>query len=256
MSDSQPPPPPPPPPPDNLNPPPGYVPYGNAPTPLERVRRVSGVSKALVILTAIAGVVAAISGVVSQWLSGRAADYLRGDITRSEFEDNLGAFGLVQALGAVQIAVVVLTMIWMYRIAANARAFGRATFWAPLWAVFGWFLPPVLFIIPLLMLRELWKASVPETPATPDGWKQESDSPMLWLWWVFFALVPIVLAVINVDTLVLGGFGGGTDEIAETLEDVGALNLVGGLNQLVAAVFWILFVRQLTQRHTHLTNER
>ena len=52
---------------------------------------------------------------------------------------------------------MVLVMIWMYRISANLRAFGMTTTWHPLFAIFGWFLPPVvLYVIPFLMLREQW----------------------------------------------------------------------------------------------------
>ena len=53
----------------------------------------------------------------------------------------------------------------MYRIATNVRAFQRQTTWSPLFAIFGWMLPPfVLYVIPFLMLRELWKASDSEQP--------------------------------------------------------------------------------------------
>ena len=123
--------------------------------------------------------------------------------------------------------------------------------------VFGWVLPPVLFVIPFLMLRELWKASTPEgVGGDPEGWKRQPENPTLWGWWAFFGVIPLVLAAIQINTLFGGGFGGDTESLAESIEDTGAWSLASGLVQLVAAIFWILFVRQLARRHTTLTSER
>lgn len=252
------PPPPPPPPPDDLSPPPGYVGYGTAPTPLARVRPIRGVSRAVAILVGLGGVVSMVGGLVAPMAADRANEFLDGTATTDEFRDAYGPLAVAQALTlAVTLAAAILTMIWMYRISANVRAYGRSTFWAPLFAVFGWMLPPILFLIPFLMLRELWKASTPEGINDADAWKRQPENSMLWAWWIVFGVIPVGFAFVQRETLLGGNVGSTTTEaLAEGIQDAGTLSVVSGAVQLVAAIIWILFVRQLAARHTTLTGER
>ena len=84
-----------------------------------------------------------------------------GGLSDDEFRDAIGPLNAVQLIvGLATLATFIVTIIWMYRIATNVRAFQRRTTWSPLFAIFGWMLPPfVLYVIPFLMFRELWKAS-------------------------------------------------------------------------------------------------
>lgn len=256
MSDDQPPPPPPPPP--DLTAPPGYVPYGTAPGPLTRVSRVGGVSKAAVVLVAIAGIAGAIGGLLAPAAEDAALDFLDGRVSEDDFLESYGPLALSQIVGTiVSLAAAIVSIVWMYRIASNVRAYGRRTFWHPLFAIFGWLLPPLIFVIPFLMLRELWKASSPEHVDGTDTWKQQPENPTLWAWWILYGIVPLGLAAIELNSLFGGGFSGGTDaeSLAESIEGVGTINLVGGLVGLAAAIAWILVIRQVTRRHMALTNE-
>lgn len=258
VSDVPPPPPgtPPPPPPGNLAPPPGYVAYGSAPTPLARVARVKGLSTAITIIIAIGGLSGVVNAILESGLRGQAEDFLGGTLSESEFEDSVIAFSAISALaGIALLAGAILVMIWMYRIAANLRAYGMNTTWHPLFAIFGWFLPPiVLYVIPFLMLRELWKMSKPAsvTDAGSDG-----ENPTLWLWFVCFGLLPLVALFVQFDQ-----FGGnltdtGNEAIAERLVDANvAFTLLSTVGTAIAAFAWILFARQLTARHIAMTGER
>lgn len=209
------------------------------------------------ILTGISGVVAALGGVVAIASTNRASDFNEGLISEDEFLSDISPYLLLQFLDGfgLLIATAVVSIIWMYRISANVRAYGRETFWAPLWAVFGWVLPPALFIIPTLMLRELWSASSPEEFHDPDGWKRQPENPLLWGWFLTFVVVPFVLLIVEFDSLGPGNFGNDTETFAQNLEDAGSVLLISGLVKLAAAIFWILFVRQLTRRHVKLTGE-
>src|SRR3712207_4233395 len=122
MSDAAPPPSYPPPPP-NLTPPPGYVHAGGAPM-FGSFQRVGGVAKALGILLMIYVPLQLLAIATTIRLSGRARDYLNGEIDESEFRDatRLNAGGLS---GFLIIPIAVLTMILMYRMAQNLRALGR-----------------------------------------------------------------------------------------------------------------------------------
>ena len=147
-------------------------------------------------------------------------------------------------------------MIWMYRIAANIRAFGRRTTWHPLFSIFGWFLPPFfLYVIPFLVLREQWKGSDPHVDGS-DGWKANEDNRTLWGWFAFYGLLPVVLFVAQIGSVASAGLGtGDVETVAESLDQVSALTFLSAVSVIGAAIFWITFVRQMTSRHVGLTNE-
>jgi hypothetical protein len=242
-----------------LTPPPGYVAYESHPTPNAAVRRVGGLATPIIVSTAVVAVGTLISAFLSAGVATDAAAFLDGSMSRSEFEDSIVPLNSVQLLVSVAtLATGVLTIVWMFRIAQNVRAFGRSTTWSPLFAIFGWFLPPmVLYVIPFLVLRELWKASDPSEAAGADGWKRSPDNPVLWAWFVAFGIVPAVIFAIQIGSFATGGLpGGDIESVAESLDEFGAIGWVTALASVAAAAFWIRFVRQLTQRHRLLTSER
>jgi hypothetical protein len=262
MTDIPPPPgaptPPPPPPPPNLTPPPGYAAYAPSYMSTVALKRVQGLTTWIVGLTAIVGVVGILSALVARLARDEARDYLGGRITDSDFVEAYTPtllLGFVQ--GAATIAIIVLTMIWMHRIASNHRALQRQGTWAPGWAIGGWFLPPfVLYIIPYLMFRELWKASDPAVPAGDQRWKANSVGIIVTVWWVLYGLAPIPLAIAQGEA----GFGGGalagdTESLAEAVDERLTLSLVSGLVTAAAAVAYIVMARQLSSRHRQLTGE-
>lgn len=247
----------PPPPPANLTPPPGYTAYSAAPTPTQQLRRVRGISTAVMILTGIAGLGAVITTITTPGAADSARDFLDGRISEDQFLDDYTAFGLTQSLQSLgTLAAAVLTMIWLYRVAGNVRAFGRATTWAPIWAVFGWILPPILVIIPFLMVREVWKASDPEATQSPTAWKQSADNPLIWVWFVVYGVVPTVLTALSAGAALNAGFNQDAERLAEVLDDFSTIQTLSAAVTVVAAIVWILVVKQVTARHVALTNER
>ena len=239
-------------------PPPGYVAYEGHPSPSGGVRRIGGLATPIVVSTVIVALGTLVSAVLSAGVATDAADFLAGDIGRAEFEDAIAPLNSVQLLVSVAtLATGVLTIIWMFRIAGNVRAFGRATTWSPLFAIFGWFLPPlVLYIVPFLVLRELWKASEPTGVDETDGWKRTPDNPVLWVWFVVFGLVPAVLFAVQIGSFADGGLPtNDIQSVADSLDEFGALGWLTAALSLAAAVVWVMFVRSLTQRHKQLTNE-
>jgi hypothetical protein len=158
-----------------------------------------------------------------------------------------------QGLGTLVIAV--LTMVWMYRMAANVRALGRRTTWAPLFAIFGWVLPPVLVIIPFLMLRELWKASEPFHSAAGDEWRRAPDNAAIWVWFLLYGVVQAVLALVQGSTILGSGFARDTESLADSIDDAVGISVLSSLVVAASGVAWIAVVRQLTAKHTVLTRE-
>jgi hypothetical protein len=221
------------------------------------VRRVGGLAKAGTILVPIVAAVTVLQTVLSAGVVDDAEAYLAGDTTDDEFQDAVVALSSVGLLASLAtLAAGVVTIIWMYRIATNVRTFGRRTTWNPLFAVFGWFLPPlVLYVIPFLVLRELWKAS--DADAGDDDWRSTGDTVLLWIWFVVFGLLPSVLFVLEIGSVATSGIGGGALESqAEALDDFGAVQTLAAILSVLAAATWVPFVRRLTDRHTALTGER
>jgi hypothetical protein len=241
-----------------LTSPPGYAAYDGHPTPAAPTRRIGGLAVPIVVSTVVVAIGTLISAFLSAGVATDAADFLAGSIEQSEFEDALVPLNSVQLLVSVAtLATGILTIIWMFRIANNVRSFGRATTWSPLFAIFGWFLPPlILYVIPFLVLRELWKASEPTVVDGSDTWKRTPDNPLLWAWFVLFGLLPAVLFAIQVGSFAAGGLPtGDVESIAESLDDFGAIGWSTAVLNVAAAVVWVQVVRGLTQRHKQLTNE-
>ena len=61
-------------------------------------------------------------------------------------------------------------------------------------AIGGWFLPPFLYVIPTLVLREAWKAADPAVPPGDDSWKRNKDNPLLWVWFAVYGVGTVVLS--------------------------------------------------------------
>jgi hypothetical protein len=241
-----------------LTPPPGYVAYQGQPTPSAGIRRVGGLAIPIIVSTVIVALGTLASAFLSAGVATDAADFLAGSTSQSEFEDALVPLNAVQLMVSVAtLATGVLTIVWMFRIAQNVRAFGRATTWSPLFAIFGWFLPPlVLYVIPFLVLRELWKASEPTPVDGTDGWKRSADNPVLWAWFVLFGILPAVIFAIQIGSFATAGLpAGDIESVAESLDDFGAIGWLTAVLSVAAAVVWVRFVRQLTQRHTRFTGE-
>lgn len=231
--------------------------YNAAPTPARPLSRVKGIATATMILTGIAAVGAVITAITTPGATDSAKDFLAGRISEDQFLDDYTAFGLTQSLQSIgTIATAVLTMIWLYRIAANVRSFGRATTWAPIWAVFAWILPPILIIIPFLMVREVWKASDPSAAHDPNGWKQSADNPVIWVWFVVYGIVPTLITALSAQAVFGAGFSRDATTVAEALDDSGTIQMIGAGFTVIAAITWIVVVRQVTARHIELTNER
>lgn len=229
---------------------------------MTRLSRVRGLGRAIAVVVGITGAGSLASGLLQPGIADSATDFLEGRSTESEFRDAIGAFTAVSLLTSVALlAGAVLVMIWMYRMAANIRAFDVSTTWHPLFAVFGWFLPPfALYIIPFLMLRELWRKSAPSASAgnalvSSHSPSQSNENPLLWVWFVIFGLLPALLFVIQADSFFDGFTATDMEAAAESLQDSSTTGLISSLGTAVAAVVWIMFVRQQTARHSSMTNE-
>lgn len=125
------------------------------------------------------------------------------------------------------LAAAVLVAMWCFR-AHRAVAASAATElnWTPQWAALSWFIPGVNYVVPFLVLRELWTA----TRRTGEGlW------PWLWVWEAAWAMGAGVTALLQ-------SVVGSNNVVSDLVSCVEALSLG------VAAALLIPFVNILTRR--------
>lgn len=218
------------------------------------LKRVGGVTTAAIVLVAVSALVAVLTVLVGQTFSDEAETYLADGMSNTEFIEEVAPYLLLTLLQrAVSIAAAVLVIIWMFRIAKNHRTLRRVGTWGPGWAIGGWFLPPLLYIIPTLMFRELWKASDPDVPVGGD-WKSGRTSPLIWVWFVLYSLVPVILLFAQGgDTL--GSLGGSEDQLAEQLTGSQTSVVIATAVTIAGAAAFIALARALTSRHRRLIGE-
>jgi hypothetical protein len=233
-------------------PPPPYAPFGQ-PEFMRPVQPVGSLAKILGWMLLILLPLQALAVADSWDLVGSARDLLAGRITQDEFETASGG-GFGNLAGFLVVPIAVLTIIWMRRMATNLRAIGRTDLtWGPGWAIGGWFVPPfVLYVVPWLMFRELWRASTPE----PDpSWRTQPVPRIIDVWWVLYGLVPILGIVSSAGTLFSLAGADDYTEVAKTIDRFAVLNVsLAAIGVVTTGVYYVV-VRTLSQRHMRCIHE-
>lgn len=231
----------------------GYTPYQPGMLIGRGAERLAGLARAIQILLAIVLAMNAISAVVIVAFRSRFADFVEGSVPKSDVEAAISTIGLIGIVaGGCQIALVVCVMVWMWRAARNVRIAGRTdATWAPGWAVGGWFCPPCVFVIPWLMLQELWKGSGP-APSAGRTWRQNPGLPLIPLWWALYGIGGVLVAVVQ-----FGSRGASTDvdDLAEFYDSAAMWTLASTTITIAAGICFIGIVRRLTARQRALTGE-
>ena len=239
-----------------MSPPPGYVAYGGPGAYSGAFQGVGRISRAMVVLLWIYVPLQLLSIIDLIRLRHEATKFLNGDQTEQQFRDavQVNASALI---GVMIIPIAVLTMIWMYRMAANLRKLGRqGQTWAPGWAIGSWFVPPcIVYAVPWLMFKELWKGSDPAIPQGDPAWKQAPVPPLVTVWWVMYGLVPL-LGIFSAAG-VAGQFRAGMTmrTLAERFRDFGALNIVFTVIGMGTTLIYMRLVRELSARHMQAIRE-
>lgn len=246
---------PPPPPPSNLPPPPGAVWYDTTALDTHRLHRVGGLATAIAVLLGIAtlGQLGAMATLDTALDASEA--YLADRMSDEEWSEELLPFlGATSLAGLATIATFVVTIVWLYRVAANHRSLGRQVTFGPGWAIGSWFLPPGLWVVPALMTREHWKAAEPTSPPGTESWRSSPEPYLVWIWFLLYG--PLSLAINVVSGLGFGGgFGADTEDAARNFVDAGSTGYLSSAVTVASAVAWLLVVRGLTARHRRLTGE-
>src|SRR5947199_1504714 len=180
-------------------PPPGYFAEGTAPSPPggapstaygppARWRSLRGITTALTWLFSahIVLTVVLIIGVLNHLrvLSDKEAGGLVFD-TKAVNDANGLAAAMIILSGLVAVAIFVLLIIWLYRAAKNNEALGRQNpRLGPGWAIGGWFIPLANFVIPFIIMDDVWRGSDPSIGRGDANWRRSSTLAAIRAWLV------------------------------------------------------------------------
>lgn len=145
---------------------------------------------------------------------------------------------LVGALGGLlSLATIVVWLVWQYRAHANLAALGSVGMrHTPGWTVGWWFIPIADLWMPLVVMRELWRASDPV--AGPTDWTSSRGSPLIGWWWATW-LAPFAAGFI---AAAIAASATGTATAAD------AWAVVGGILRAASAVLAVALVVRIEAR--------
>lgn len=90
----------------------------------------------------------------------------------------------------LSVAVLVLApcfIVWLWRAAKNQQALGRKPErLGSGWAIGGWFIPLANFVIPVLVVQDLWRGSDVAIAARDPRWRIADRSWLVGWWWGLF----------------------------------------------------------------------
>jgi uncharacterized protein YunC (DUF1805 family) len=221
----------------------GVTTSGSDRTYAERYKSARGIATLLVIAFGLVILVDVIAAVIDiQRINLLRRIISGGHFTLEEAEASDSAFSTVGIFLLIAfIVTAVVFLIWIYCAYKNLEPLGsRNRQYSPAWAVGGFFIPFVNYVLPFLITKEIWKAS---DPKLNDGqsWRGVSVSPLVPAWWVLYVVSNIAGYIVG--RVVLSG--------AETFTDL--LNqswawLIADVLQIPAAVLGVLVVWGIASR--------
>jgi hypothetical protein len=170
-------------------------------------------------------------------------DQLLPDLDRLDAAEN-PAIGAAVAAGLLTTAIAVLFIIWMWRAANNNEALGRRNpRLSDGWAIGGWFIPIANFVLPVLMMQDLWRGSETGVPRDHSDWRQARGSGLIGVWWglLVASVIARVAARGNADAI-------GEFENFESFRAANTLIILATIVEIAAAVLAIAVVRTLARR--------
>jgi Domain of unknown function (DUF4328) len=200
-----------------------------------------------VALTVLFGVMVAASALLAVALANRIA--LVRDLKAGHFGDVLtraqDADDFVSASSSIfvltQLVIVVLFIIWMFRAAKNNEALGRmGARFSPGWSIGAWFIPLANFVIPVLIMQDLWRGSDPATRRGVASWRSAAGSALVGFWWV--------ACLASVVRFTYSGSGLNGSGSLDDIETSNSVALAGVIATAIAAILALLVVRAISRR--------
>lgn len=215
--------------------------------PSNRWRSLRGLTTALTILFALTAAASVFGMVAFLTRVGVANDILDGGIGLGLALRAADADDLVAAAAGIMItltvALAVLMIIWTWRASKNNEALGRfGPRLSPEWAIAGWLIPLANFVLPVLVLQDIWRGSDRGVPRHDPHWRSARGSALIGWYWTAFVLSAARFGLGRTDAR-LG--------IPSQLRDLRTHDIIGAAGMgasAVAAVLALVMVRRIASR--------
>ncbi len=212
-----------------------------------RWRPLRGLVTALTVMLVLDALGAALGTLAFAARIGVLDDIINGRLDPAIVQRARDADDFVAAASAIlvflTVVTVVLWLIWNFRAAKNNEALGRdLPRWKPGWAIGGWFIPLANFVIPVMVLQDLWRGSSSATPRGDARWRGNPGSALIGWYWGFW--------VASTFRLGFGRTGARLSSVTQlrSLRSHDAFALFGMVMTIVAAILAIQVVRGITRR--------
>jgi hypothetical protein len=144
--------------------------------------------------------------------------------------------------GLVGLTIFVLLIIWLYRAAKNNEALGRQNpRLGPGWAIGGWFIPVAWWVIPFIVMDDVWRGADPSVPRGDPNWRRSSTLAAIWAWLV-------TTVVFTIPSFIASSGGDVRADEPDKVRRDDILRIVGAFGAILASVFAIIVVRRITAR--------
>ncbi|MBN0041466.1 DUF4328 domain-containing protein [Cellulosimicrobium cellulans] len=212
--------------------PPSYGPYGGPPSAgygdVPRPPVPGGLATATAVLAVAVTAVQVLAWATSFGAAGAFARAARAGTPSVDVYTAYDAVGLL--LLPVQVAAAVVTCVWLWRsrVLAEAVSPGVPHARSRVWVWLGWLVPVVALWFPYQVVRDVRRATV-AAPRPGLGW--------WWAGWLTWSVASNVAT--QVTTLSTAG-------PAETFSLLPVAETVGTVGIVLALVFWVRTVREIT----------
>lgn len=133
----------------------------------------------------------------------------------------------------IAVAIAVLFMIYLFRSSQNTERWATTSrTWSPGWTIGAWFIPLANFVLPVLVIREIWLRSA----------QVVGGAGRVLGWWFTFVAGAVLLGL---DT---------EPDSFDSARTEDYLNLAGAVLLTVAALLLVWMVRDLTARQEALAS--
>ncbi len=223
--------------------------------PPSMMRSIGGLASSLTVILWITVAVSAFGVFAFLNRAAVASDILDFDFSDGGFgrvidleqrSDDADTYAGVARIGMLvcSIAILVLLIIWMWRVAKNAELSGRdRPRFSPGWTIGGWFIPFANFVIPVLVMQDLWRASDPTVLRGDSDWRRTKGSALVGIWWAAHLVAVFRFASASESD---------SRSDLENLRRADNLAAFGSVAAIAAAVLLVLVVRGITRRQEAL----
>ena len=175
-----------------------------------------------------------IAGILFLMVDGVLIDLLPNPTDAQSIVIGLWSLVTIVVWGGTLIAAIVFFCMWLHRVVRNMPALGAPDpRWSPARSVVYCFIPFVMWVHPLWSVLDAWRGADTSRRWLDRTARRTIPPPQLMVWW--WAAWLIGSYVLNIGSRLNGGVAA-------------ALDVLGGIGQMAAAVLCVMVIRDVTAR--------